>query len=346
METIKFLLFTRLKRSQPTGKAAGFTLIELLVALIMAALIITPLLGFMINILSTDRREQAKATSEQEIQAAADYITRDLQQAVYIYDAQALNNDLDLKDGTTSGIKDQLPSVDDGTPVLAFWKRELIKNVVPYQESASCPGECNDAFAYSLVAYYLIQGDDPSNPNWSNAARIGRFEISDGVGNPYEDPTNPNDDYISGHEPDPGFALFNTDLPGTLNTRMNRWEKGKQPYTKSVDILVDYVDDTEAQTVGLLPPSSDDVPREICPASPEWTQVPDYSQVADEFKTYSFYACVNWEANTAKVYLRGNALARIHSAPNQIEYKESRSSFFPTATVEVKGVGGLSQGGS
>jgi hypothetical protein len=46
----------------------------LLVGLILAFLVITPLLGFMISIMTQDRQEQAKAASEQEIQSALNYI--------------------------------------------------------------------------------------------------------------------------------------------------------------------------------------------------------------------------------------------------------------------------------
>jgi type II secretory pathway component PulJ len=73
-------------RQQPP---TGFTLIELLVAMVLAILVVMPLLGFIINILDNDRREQARQ-HQQEIQAAVDYIAQDLEQAVYIYDADGL----------------------------------------------------------------------------------------------------------------------------------------------------------------------------------------------------------------------------------------------------------------
>lgn len=355
MNSLKFLLLTQQKRSKPPRKSAGFTLIELLVAIILAALVITPLLGFMINILSTDRKEQAKATSEQEIQTAADYIARDLQQAVYIYDAQALNNNLNLSNPTNSGIKNQLPSVSDGTPVLVFWKRELVPEAVPI-DSTNCKTandttreeKCNDTFVYSLVAYYLIKDN---NTTWSDAARIARFQISDGV-------KDSDGNYIPATESrqarDAGFAPFNLGLSGSLRSKMNRWDGKTTPatndpdedendedYTNTPQVLVDYID----HTTGNLPPN------ETCPSDsdttdqdPEWTKVPDYSNasVDDKFKTNSFYACVYSSQNIARVYLRGNALARIQS--NNITYDESTSSYFPTAKIQVEAIGGLGGG--
>ena len=352
MNTRKFLLNTQLKRSKRSRKSAGFTLIELLVAIILAALVITPLLGFMINILSTDRQEQVKATSEQEIQAAADYINRDLQQAVYIYDQQALHNNSDPDDPENSGIKDQLydPPGDD-IPVLAFWKRELVKDIVPISRvhEDKCPGNdeyCNDTFVYSLVTYYLIKED---NPTWSEAYRIGRFEVSDGVENPFIPGA-----YIPGEEPDPGFASFGG-FSGSLRSKMNRWTKDGDydPQQNPLNVLVDYIDHTTESDVedkediipekyganNYCPPDSD--PNDV---DPEWTQVPDYNNIGSDFKTFSFYACVHSSANTAKVFLRGNALARLRANREDSKYSEGRSSYFPSTKIEVKGIGALSGG--
>jgi Tfp pilus assembly protein PilW len=127
MRLFKFLKAYRLKNSQRSHKTGGFTLIELLVGIIMTSLIITPLLGLVINMMDTDRKEQAKATSEQEIQAALDYIARDLDQAFFIYDGFGLNR-----------IRNNLPKVGDdpnqdatGEPVLVFWKRKFLPNSLP-----------------------------------------------------------------------------------------------------------------------------------------------------------------------------------------------------------------------
>ena len=158
------------KSSKQIEKNHGFTLIELLAAMILATLIITPLLGFMINILDTDRKEQAKANSEQEIQTALDYIAQDLQQAIYIYDAKGVK-----------AIGDELPSKSDRVPVLVFWKREFIEEAVPVKNSR-ISRKLNDSFVYSLVAYYLIKSDTRNNDGkWSKQFRIARFELKDGI---------------------------------------------------------------------------------------------------------------------------------------------------------------------
>jgi len=76
--------------------------------MLLVALVLTPLLTFMLNIMDSERKEQAKTTSEQELQSALDYIAGDLEQAVYIYDDDGLirNNSATPAD---SGIKDQIP---------------------------------------------------------------------------------------------------------------------------------------------------------------------------------------------------------------------------------------------
>lgn len=90
---LRLLLKTYFKpnRSKVDRTVSGFTLIELLVAMIMTFLILTPLLGFVVDVLNTDRKEQVKSNTEQEIQAALNFIAEDLGQAIYIYDNQGIN---------------------------------------------------------------------------------------------------------------------------------------------------------------------------------------------------------------------------------------------------------------
>ncbi|WP_414622135.1 hormogonium polysaccharide secretion pseudopilin HpsC [Calothrix sp. CCY 0018] len=287
----------KIKFSKSPKKSAGFTLIELLVAMILASLILTPLLTFMINIMQADQREQAKSNTEQELKSAIDFIARDLEQAVYIYDAAGIN-----------GIKSELPPHDLNThfPVLVFWKRQYIKDGIGITTSTNCttqPGECDDTFSYSLVAYYLIK--DNSNSTWSKAARIGRFQISDGYGV---------DDTAKDATRDDGFQLFDITGPGDLISKMNRWTSGT--YTSSspkILTLVDYIEQTQTTTNNFALSS--------CPTTP----------------TNSFYVCVDSANTVAEVYLRGNALARIENTPPT--YTEETKNYFPQTRVRVEGRG-------
>ncbi len=317
MKALKFLLSSQMRRTKVVQLVDGFTLIELLVAIILAVLIITPLMGFMINIMDTDRREQAKANSEQEIQAALDYIARDLQQAIYIYDATGID-----------AIKSQLPSATatDRVPVLVFWKRELIS-----QATTAADGNKNDSYVYSLVAYYLIQ--DPSsttNSIWSNAARIARWQIKDGLPGGSSDVTCTGftGTYISGYCPSPGFALFKLDGIGTITQKMNAWTNSTATtgaFPASV-VLVDFIDQTKTND------TSNPAPAPACT-----TSIPSSLNTLDTANMTGFYACINTNTNAVQVFLRGNATARIETDINKIKYSAAKSAYFPSASIQVQG---------
>ncbi len=312
-------------------KSAGFTLIELLVAMILASLIITPLLGFMINIMQTESREQAKVNTEQELKLALDFIARDLEQAVYIYDADGIN-----------AIRNELPknSTNDKKkyfPVLVFWKRQYIKNGIGIGiNSNQChrqPQKCDDTFSYSLVAYYLIKDN---NSTWSKAARIGRFQISDGYGD---------SDRAKDTTKDAGFKLFDLTGTGDLKTKMNQWESGTySSKTPNILTLVDYIDQTKINTTRNPVPK--DCPKYKDPTDPskqiEMQQIPKFtgsgnSVPTGDVRTASFYVCVSSEKTVAEVYLRGNALARIQNTPP--DYSENTKIYFPQARIRVEGRG-------
>lgn len=297
----------------------GFTLIEILVGLVMAAIIISSLLGFMISVMNTEKNEQAKAISEQEIQAALDYISRDLQEAVYIYDAAGID-----------AIRTQLPSSSarDRVPVMVFWKRELVSDALR-----------DDTFIYSLVAYYLIKDNSST---WSKAARIGRWQIKDGV-------TTSNgvtcglypDKYVNNYCPSPGFTLFDITEDGTLEQRMNRWEKDPVAYTNDIVVLMDYIDHTITNIPPATCPENVQNPDDSTQNLITWSKVPSPSfNNLNTGKMTGFYACVDRVNTTAQVFIRGNALARINNHAG-INYSSDRKSYFPTGSIKVQGRGYL-----
>lgn len=323
MNTLRWVLSTQLKIWKQHKKNSGFTLIELLVAMILAVLVITPLLGFMLNILDSDRQEQAKVNSEQEIQAAADFITRDLQQAFYIYDATGVD-----------AIKSQLPSVTGGEPVLVFWKREFAPEVAITNTKDSGGKEINfkdDAFVYSLVAYYLIKD---SNDNWSKAARIARFQIKDGYLNINGNTCTKTYDTTSKFSlcPDVGFQPLDLSQNGkTIQEKMNGWTKLKdQDYTQKPIVLVDFIDQTT---------TTQKAPDATCPSG--FAVVPSSLTSSTSTKRTGFYACIQSVSSSnksiAEIYLRGNALARLNNDENQIIYNSSQLTYFPQAKVRVEG---------
>jgi prepilin-type N-terminal cleavage/methylation domain-containing protein len=341
MSVFEYFLRNHLKHSKQVKQDSGFTLIELLVAMILAVLVITPLLGFMINILDTDRREQAKTTSEQEVQTALDYISRDLQQALYIYDADGLTRDSNT-DPTLSGIKNQLPPAKTAVgcsatvqcqPVLAFWKRKFEK------EAISIGTNKDDTFVYSLVVYYLIKDNSSTTSTWSKASRIARFEISDGVQSAAGVTCTdyPDEKFVTGKCPDPGFKRFTlSDKRGTIQQKMNQWQASNTTaYTQNVQVLTDFIDQTTTGT---------NLPTATCPANEKDTDgndVTKWSKITPGSFT-SFYACVETlksPNSTVELSLRGNALARLQN--NNIDYSKDNKNYFPSGSIRVEGRGYL-----
>ena len=333
LKTTNFLLQGWMKFSTRKNRDHGFTLVELLIGLVMAFLVLTPLFGLMISIMNTDEKEQAKTTSEQELQTAIDFITRDLQQAVYIYDYQGVTNNYNTI-AANSGIKDSLPTVTGGVPILVFWKQELVSNVIPTTGTNK-----DDASIYSLVAYYLI--NSPSTI-WSNTARIARWQIKDGVRSPSDTSgVTCNPSYNTSIKfvtcPSSGFSPFNLDIStGDLIQKMNQWKKSAPEYKDVPQVLVDFIDQT--------PRDQTNVPN-ITPscAQDDNQQGVTITPISSATMT-SFYACVSNYADptnqgqvisTAQIFIRGNALARIQTS--NIDYKDkSQQTYFPTVSAIIQ----------
>jgi prepilin-type N-terminal cleavage/methylation domain-containing protein len=307
IDTLRFILSSQLKRSRLVHPISGFTLIELLIAMVLAVLVITPLLGFMVNILSTDRQEQAKTNSEQEVQAALDYITRDIQQAVYVYGSTAVES-----------VKASLPAYSDvnKVPVLVFWKRNLLKNAVD--------GTKNDTFVYSLVTYYLIRDETPNSSIWSNAARIARWEIKDGVLDSTNKATGDCQGYSTSFCPSPGMGALISNQSSSVLDNLKTWKKkAGSTYTDVPVPLVDFIDHTTVLA---------GAPAATCP--PGYAKLPSSS--VDTLKMTGFYACVDEPNTTAQIYLRGNALMRLQNTSDQV-YSVNKSNYFPSANALIQG---------
>ncbi|NEO56046.1 MAG: hypothetical protein F6K54_25025 [Okeania sp. SIO3B5] len=350
---LKYILKNRqLKRLKSNPSTRGFTMVELLVSTIVAFLIITPLLSFVVDILDTDVKEQSKANTEQELQSAVSYITNDLKEAVYIYDgdgtksiaesiAEKLKGDCILEKEEEEGC----------IPVLVFWKQQLIEDIVPVNKTNDQVGEdhcdsnpCDDAQVYSLVAYYLITGNKGNSP-WSGAARIGRLEIRDGVRNPaeYYDYLDEGGDKMELAKRDSGFQIFDISptIAGTFEQKMEKWEPNGE-ITKNIEVLVDYVDHTSGSEYINETPENDTVPDDdFCEDNlgSSGNSNGNADLVGDPETYRGFFACVDSKQTLAQVYIVGNGLAR---SKDGAKYQENEAALFPTVTITVKGRGVLS----
>jgi type II secretory pathway pseudopilin PulG len=338
--------------SGPAQTDKGMTLVELLVGSIMAFLIITPMLSFVVDMLNTDRREQVKSNTEQDLQAAVDFIAQDLSQAIYIYDNNpALTSTTTTTPTGIPAIRDQLPKPNNGTPILVFWKQQQRKNSVPINPTVaktvkpkdcaltSNTGQCNDTYVLSLVAYYQFKEDD-KNSIWCQPSgspcptRIARYEITDGIKNPdatsVADLYYPDVDTKDSQKRDPAFnENFKLSDPTVDLT--------KGTVFPNPEVLVNYIDHSQGP---ILTPCTTALGNPIDPKT-EKAVLEETLKVTDTASTpntNSFYACVDTEKNIARVTIRGNSLRRLQ-ADAKYDVKNPQSPFFPTATVQVKGLG-------
>ncbi|MGB7712838.1 MAG: hormogonium polysaccharide secretion pseudopilin HpsC [Microcoleus sp.] len=336
-------------RSGPAQTEKGMTLVELLVGSIMAFLIITPMLTFVVDMLNTDRREQVKSNTEQDIQAAADFISQDLSQAIYIYD----NNPATTSTPTTTptgipAIKDQLPKPDNGTPILVFWKQQPRKNSIPFNPKVaetvtpktcdlpSNAGKCDDTYVLSLVAYYQFKDSDATwcQPSGGTCpTRIARYEITDGIRNP--NATSMADLYYSDTETkdtQQRDLAFNTSFDLSKPTVNVTTGAGFPNH----EVLVNYIDHSAGPTVtGTECQTALGNPINLKTN----IAVPETTLKITDNSTNSFYACVDTSNNIARVTIRGNSLRRIQL--NDVDYDPNKLAFFPITTVQVKGLGAV-----
>ncbi|MCC3412827.1 MULTISPECIES: hormogonium polysaccharide secretion pseudopilin HpsC [unclassified Microcoleus] len=347
-------------RSAPNQTEKGMTLIELLIGTVMAFLIITPMLGFVVDMLNTDRREQVKSNTEQDIQAAVDFIAQDLSQAIYIYD----NNP--ATDATATGIpaiRGFLPNPQNQTPILVFWKRQQLRNSLPVNQALTplpndcnpnaqpgTAGECNDSYVLSLVAYYQVSGGDaiwcqPSGDPNTCPTRIVRYQIQDGLKNPPQS-TNPTpaERYFTdaqlgtrsdGLKRSNAFNIGTTALPGFDINNPTVGVTTSQNWGTTGDVLVNYLDHTNpgpaaTQCTTALGNPTTQVGTQTQPIAENQLKIHNPNNT-------SFYACVDTSRNLAQVTIRGNSQRRLQ--PTGADYNASKSAFFPTATVQVQGLG-------
>ena len=302
-------------------KTSGFTMIELLIGMVMAAVIITPILAFVVDVLQSDRTEGVKAATDQELEAATDFIKRDLSQAIYIYNKTGVEK-----------IKSQLSLDEPGEePILIFWKQDFIPDVIPplseYEGTVGpakdyCdqskdpppPNPCDDAQVYSLVAYYL-NTDNVKDQKWSTQARITRLQIRDGV----KDPNQDFQDYIKNipeAQKDNGFKPLEFTGSGTLQDKMNNWtSEGADKITQTKQVLVDYIDKSQGTALD----------SNYCQQVLGSAKAADAQMIGTN--NGGFFACVDSKRTIAQVNIRGNALVKIK--PEATQYDPTKPAYFP-----------------
>ncbi len=195
MVRLSFKQRLRLSLFERNSKTVGFTLVELLVAMLIAGFIGSALLFLVVQLVQTNFRQAARSDTQRDLQSAIDYITRDLREAVYVYDGNCLDVPTDPK--KCPGLKNYLPQSisqppnNDNVPVLAFWRVDPIPQALlnlciakasaySNQPATALPLEiqgipCLSRRMYTLIVYSLNWSS--GTPAWQGRARITRYEL-------------------------------------------------------------------------------------------------------------------------------------------------------------------------
>jgi type II secretory pathway pseudopilin PulG len=313
------------------GRQVGLTIIEILVAAIIAVIMVTILLGFMVQLLNTNRREQVLTETQQEMQAALNYISNDVQSAIYVYDGECLDGDdngVDSDDGC-AGIFDSSNNYlnnapGDSVPILAFWKLEplpsslatncsdnddannTIQNDITDVDNATVPIPCASGKTPTLVVYFLRR-NDRNNEDWQGLGRIIRYELGryNSSGDPvagYADPSDPRTNYRQWPEDNGGNDLTNTSGTGNANS----------------EVLTDFVDTRSLDAITGETDAAANCPTgyQITPSDSTLKGYTDYDS-----NTYvdmrNFHACVSsGDASSGatqkrvSLFLRGNSYGK------------------------------------
>lgn len=306
----------------------GFTLLELLVVTLIAGGIVSGLTYIVVELLTADQREASRTETQQDMQAAMDYISNELREAVYVYKGECLQTGGDGTVGGCPGLIPYLPASvsSQSVPVIAFWKQEPLPDAVRNQCAASngvlqVGGQavpCLTAHSYSLVVYSLSK-ENTSN-NWRGRARITRYALTEftNAGQRNSGYVNPGvynnfESWPFGTDPAGGGAIVNL---------QNIVTPGGRP-TGTPVVLTDFVDDgSGAQAIGL--PGTPSCPNlgTSYSASPTNTSLSSLGFA----NVRSFYACVSINTSTASgvttsstprdenrdmiLFLRGNAYGK------------------------------------
>jgi prepilin-type N-terminal cleavage/methylation domain-containing protein len=299
----------------------GFTLIELLVTLIVGSIIVGGLLYLVIELLQVNRREEVLTRTQQDMQRALDYISRDVREAVYVYPQPTVVVDPDTPPVATDTLLAQLTgSLPTGAePILAFWRFDPVD--VGQITTAACTSksaECNTLRVrqgtYSLVLY--LQQQNAASDIWGGKSRILRYELSKYSNirtlqqrRGYSDPSGACNSFRYWSKP-PGRDSSNPCDSGNTGTPAS-----------SVLVLTDYVNLPDTPTAQTL-----------CPTG--YTQTPAIPK--------SFHVCVSSGTATAgatganqvvRVYLQGS----VYEPNNQTAPLGflARASSLPTLESEI-----------
>jgi type II secretory pathway pseudopilin PulG len=260
-------------RQLDSTQTSGFTLIELLISALIAGLIISGLLGIVVELVSTNRRELARSETMRDMGIAAEFMSNELREAIYVYtgkclwEGQSSPGETDYCPGLFGG-DGGLEPPKDSLPLIAFWKLDPLP---PGCNSSECRTYQLSGRTYTLVVYFLDK--DNEKKLWDGRARISRRVLKR-----FNDAAEFNN-------------TFNDPLDASLGLTLQTWPKtaegntppgSSNPQFDPLQVLVDFVDDTQDRSLST---------ERECPAQYEVT--PSLESLTGDFEgVRSVYACV------------------------------------------------------
>lgn len=183
-------------------------------SLVVAGIVVSGLLYVVVEITKIDKREATLDQVQRDMKRAIDYITDDLQEAVYVYGDSAKIQE--LKDE----LKDDPKFPDTAVPVLAFWRIDPLDGIPKCTDVLPAKKQLCNVLRIRQAAYTLVvysQQTNNNNSNWPGQSRIIRYELSrysstglssltERIG--YRDPA-------STIDPDASFENWIADIDGT-----------------------------------------------------------------------------------------------------------------------------------
>lgn len=360
----QYLVVQRRSRRSPS---AGFTLIELLVVTIIAGGIVAGLTYIAVELLGTDQRESTRTETQREMQLALNFIANDVQEAVFVYDAQCMAGSPTWAAGgdPCPGILNFIPTAlrtGGSVPILAFWKQQPLPSTFTeagglcgsgYDPEAppavgGLPVPCINANSYALIVYALKKSAGASDI-WQGRARITRYALTEFQQNGSRTPGYSNPAASGSASLIQGFLAWPYGIPvgAAAGSPSVVLQNPTPPSGPPVQVLVDFVDDGQGATeIGIDSATG----QQLC--DPDNTgsysiTPPDSVYAGFSNLPRSFYACVSSGAaslnsvtgqfDTANqdviLFLRGNAVGRGGVFSN--------ASFLPTLRTQVMSRGVL-----
>jgi len=222
------------------NREEGFSLFELLSAMAVSGIVLSSLFTFMVNLLQLEQRDFAEDDLHQRMQTTLENLSKELREAVYIYDGSCLQPG--NQPSSCPNLASYIPTPANSVPTLAFWKvQPLPQNIQTQCMSANPPlgVNCISLRSYSLIVYYLQKNQPTDTPQWHGLARITRYQLTQ-----FDSKSNTVAGYVN---------------PTAQGTSFQNWPIGTgqtlpPQLSGNPDTLVDSVDLTTAQTLSCPTP--------------------------------------------------------------------------------------------